>query len=331
MSLVSVVIAVYNGQNVIQDAIRSVQNQSYQNLEIIVVDDGSLDKTYSVVQLMANEDTRIKLIKQKNSGVSAARNKGIENASGKYICFLDADDTYSKEYIAQMVNCMTEYECQLVICGYIEGKKEWKYNKLGRFSGQKICEEIFLLGENHRIFNPCWNKIFLLDIIRQYDVRFPVGMEMGEDEEFVLRYMVNISDFFVLDQALYNYSISDSSITSKQFKIKWAFDQEKIYSIWQSYFKQHEMNCSKLNRYIVKECFLVSVRIMSSNSIKEAGKACKEIFDSSRMKDAANALYGTKEDFLVAKLVKKNQKTEYLVLCFAMGIIRKMKRKILRG
>ena len=331
MSLVSVVIAVYNGQNVIRKAICSVQNQSYKNIEIIVVDDGSSDKTYSIVKEMADFDCRIKLIKQTNSGVSAARNKGMENASGEYICFLDADDTYSVEYVEQMINCMREYACQLVICGYIEGNKEWKYNKSGVFLGQSISEEVFLLGNNHRIFNPCWNKMFMLNVIKKYDVKIPVGMKMGEDEEFVLRYIVHVSEFFVLDKAIYNYSINDTSVTSKPFKIEWAFDQERIYAIWQSYFEHYGMNASKLNRYIVHECFMVSVRIMSSNPVNAASKVCAEIFDSTRMKNAASALHGTEGNFFVAKMVNRNQKAKYLMLCFAMGMIRKAKRKILRG
>ena len=117
MELVSIIIAVYNGVKTIEKSVQSAQCQTYENVEIIVVDDGSTDETFSTVKRIADRDVRVKLVHQKNSGVSAARNRGIEEANGKYICFLDADDAYTDQYVAHMVQTLETNNSELVVCG----------------------------------------------------------------------------------------------------------------------------------------------------------------------------------------------------------------------
>ncbi|MDD2650679.1 MAG: glycosyltransferase family 2 protein [Candidatus Cloacimonadales bacterium] len=100
--LISVIIPAYNAEKLLADSLNSVVNQTYKNFEVIIVNDGSVDKTADICDSFASKDTRIKYTYQDNAGVSMARNKGMEMSSGKYICFLDADDYYSPTYLEKM-------------------------------------------------------------------------------------------------------------------------------------------------------------------------------------------------------------------------------------
>ena len=328
VELVSIIIAVYNGVKTIEKSLQSAQCQTYKNIEIIVVDDGSTDETFSTVKRIADKDIRIKLINQKNSGVSAARNKGIEEANGKYICFLDADDAYTDQYVARMVQMIETNNSELVVCGYMEGEKEWRYNSPGLHQGDSLGKDTFNFGKDLRMFNPCWNKLFLKNIIEINDVKFPVGIEMGEDAEFVLRYITSISSFFVSDELLYVYSVSETSVTSKPFKMKWAFYQERRYFLWDEYFQKKKLDRTDLNYYIVVQMLLIGARIAGSNPMKPAIKVCTEIFYRPCIQQAAKELRKGKKDSIIAKIIRDDQKNCFIVLCFIIGIIRKIKRKM---
>lgn len=328
MELVSIIIAVYNGVKTIEKSVQSAQCQTYENVEIIVVDDGSTDETFSTVKRIADRDVRVKLVHQKNSGVSAARNRGIEEANGKYICFLDADDAYTDQYVAHMVQTLETNNSELVVCGYVEGEKEWRYSSPGLHQGDSLGEDVFKFGKDQRMFNPCWNKLFLKDIIEKDSICFPDGLAMGEDAEFVLKYIISVSNFFVLDELLYVYSVSDTSVTSSPFKLNWAFYQETRYFLWDEYFEKMKLDRMELNHYIVVQMLLIGARVSGSNPIRPAIKVCKEIFYRPRMQQAAMELEHSTKDFLISRLVRKKCECVFLCICLCMGVVRHLKKKV---
>lgn len=114
--LISVIIPVFKVENYVEKCVRSVLNNSYQNLEVICIDDGSPDRCGDILDLLAKEDKRVLAVHQKNSGVSNARNSGLKRASGKYIAFVDSDDYIHPDYFKTMMGCMTENNADLVIC-----------------------------------------------------------------------------------------------------------------------------------------------------------------------------------------------------------------------
>ena len=107
MEKISVIIPVYNGEKYIERCVLSVVNQTYKNIEIMVIDDGSSDRTAEIIDDMRYEDKRIKVVKKKNEGVSSARNCGIEKSTGDYIMFVDADDYIEKDYLMNMYGAMS--------------------------------------------------------------------------------------------------------------------------------------------------------------------------------------------------------------------------------
>lgn len=124
IDLVSIIIPCYNIENEIRFCINSLLNQRYKNLELIIIDDGSSDGTYKVCEELAVYDSRIKLIKQKNKGVSEARNKGLREASGNLICFVDGDDIVSEDYVSILVNNLIKYNADISLSGYTKSLDE---------------------------------------------------------------------------------------------------------------------------------------------------------------------------------------------------------------
>lgn len=118
MNKISVIIPVYNNEEYIEKCIRSVMNQTYTNLEIIVVNDGSTDKSLEICQLLMEEDNRIKLISQRNQGVATARNQALDIATGEYIGFVDSDDWIKSEMYEKLVSKAIEDKADIVECGY---------------------------------------------------------------------------------------------------------------------------------------------------------------------------------------------------------------------
>jgi len=125
--LVSVIVPVYNSEKFIRDTINTVQEQTYQNWELILVNDGSTDKSKEIIEEQIKNDKRIKLIDmEKNSGAAMARNKGISNATGKYVAFIDADDLWNKEKLNKQIKFMQDMECEFSFTGYEFADKNGK-------------------------------------------------------------------------------------------------------------------------------------------------------------------------------------------------------------
>ena len=117
-TVISVIIPMYNSAAVIERCLTSVMRQSFRDIEIIVIDDGSTDHGADVVLELASKDDRIRYIRQENGGVSRARNRGLDEANGEWICFIDSDDAIEEDYLSSMYDCIQETACDIVMCGY---------------------------------------------------------------------------------------------------------------------------------------------------------------------------------------------------------------------
>lgn len=118
-ALISIIVPVYNTQEYIEKCLDSILNQTYKNIEIIVVNDGSFDESKNIIEKMQKSDSRIKLINQKNSGVSVARNVGIKNSKGSYITFVDSDDYVEINYIEELYKCIKKTNSEIAICNFV--------------------------------------------------------------------------------------------------------------------------------------------------------------------------------------------------------------------
>lgn len=221
--LVSIVVPAYNAENYIRKCIDSVLRQSYSNLELVIVNDGSTDRTKEICDLYASLDERVHVIHKKNAGVSAARNRGITEAKGILICFLDSDDWLSPGIIQIGVNkfkdnclnmwgaveflpnSLTKHEC--IVARHLT-REELVANAIYRIPNDK-----YVLGT---YFRAVWGKLFEKEIIDEYAIKFPENLHMGEDAVFLINYLAHISGVNVVADEGYNYNrMNEGSATAK--------------------------------------------------------------------------------------------------------------------
>lgn len=254
---ISVVISTYNAQNYISECLDATINQTYTNLEVIIVDDGSEDDTLSILQSYAAKDSRIKLFRHSNKGVSTTRNKGIQNATGEYIVFFDADDYPEPDLIEAYVNAINEWSEKKVA---LIGTGMFFDNQYNKYVGNKtyILEVAhgYIEGENYvlsrssaamlawlKLFNFVTNKCYDLDIIRKHNILFDSNIHIGEDLKFNLDYLdVEDGNIGIINRALYHYvkrtnnslsvsyhnmDLEDTKAIYKRF-INWEVNQKDV-------------------------------------------------------------------------------------------------------
>lgn len=233
--LVSVIVPIYNVENYLQKCIESVLSQSYQNLELILVNDGSPDNSESIIKHYASLDCRVIPINQSNGGVSSARNKGIKISKGKYILFLDADDYYSNNFVEKMVKCAENNKCDLVSCSFIAFGID-KVPKVKQIKSKILSNiEAISLSLGYNSFNGyVWNKLFKRSIIEKNSLKFENNKSACEDLLFLGKYLNHCKSVFVMEDRLYNYRQNNIGANRSRYSEKGIFDLSLLQSIYVS-------------------------------------------------------------------------------------------------
>ncbi|MEI7668283.1 MAG: glycosyltransferase family A protein, partial [Erysipelotrichaceae bacterium] len=163
MELISVIVPVYNVEKYIDRCVSSILNQTYKNLDIILVDDGSQDKSGQICDEYALKDNRIKVLHKSNGGLSDARNKGIELSKGEYISFVDSDDTISNNFIDKLYNLCVNYSSDISMCYFKQFTSEISFNRehesrIDIFTNIQMLEN--LINEKYVQSTVAWNKLY---------------------------------------------------------------------------------------------------------------------------------------------------------------------------
>lgn len=210
---ISVIVPVYNTHKYLKRCVESICIQSYKNLEIILVDDGSTDGSSDLCDSLAKKDNRIKVIHKKNSGLSDTRNVGIKNSSGSILSFIDSDDYIENNMYKHMLEKMTSNECEIAICGWYVVKNGNRVKSNFKSEPKILTREegIDKLLCNNSFDNFMCNKIFSKELFN--DIAFPVGKKM--EDLATLYKLINKSNKIYLDGIpYYNYFIREDSITN---------------------------------------------------------------------------------------------------------------------
>lgn len=217
----SIIVPVYNGENFIEDCIDSIINQTLKDIEILIINDGSKDNTLNIIESIAKSDSRIKILNQKNSGVSAARNNGISKSRGKYITFVDADDYIDKTMYEKMYKKAEEFNSDIVICNVndvLNGNKKVSLNlNEGIIDIRKLTESEFLSNEYFKLGTAVWHKIFKSNLIKENKIKFINYSEVAsEDTLFNYEAMLKAKRLYCIEEALYDYKINENSLTKSK-------------------------------------------------------------------------------------------------------------------
>lgn len=220
MDLISVIIPIYNVRKYISRCINSVIGQSYSQIEIILVDDGSTDGSSAVCDKFAKKDSRIRVIHKKNAGVSVARNVGIENSKGKYICFLDSDDFLPKRSLEWLYQGVFNEDVELSIGSWtMIGAKGVRSNQYEKQKVSRAEKENFIQALNMPEMKGPVAKLFCAEIIKNNNLSFPENILVSEDTIFVYQYLKHCNNIQVLDKNVYYYNrLSINSATTKYYE-----------------------------------------------------------------------------------------------------------------
>ena len=228
MTKISIIVPVYNIEKYLPKCLDSLLNQTFKDIEIICVNDGSTDNSSQVLADYEQKDSRIKIITQENAGVSSARNRGIEVAQSEYIMFLDGDDYYTKDACEVAYNNITTNESDIAVFGMIE--KYWLLFKNGRVN--KSIKKALMTEEPDlwKFQTFCWNKIYKTDFIKRNKIVFPFGIKTSEDGIFSLICMFNKPKYSFIDKSLYVYRKSRVGSATASFSgIKNDFEAFKFF------------------------------------------------------------------------------------------------------
>lgn len=225
--LISIIVPVYNGQKYLNDCIDSILNQDYQNIEVIIVNDGSKDKSPNIIDEYASKDERIKPIHQKNGGVSSARNAALNIAKGRYICLVDQDDCIAKNYLTYFYNLIVENKVQIALCpkaNRFTGKistdcVDISNDKVEVWSGEKAAMEMLY----YNIIIGPWNKMISRDLIEANNIRFNPNFFGGEGFSFSVECFQRADRVAVGAKKVYLYRVDNSESGTTKFSLNMMY------------------------------------------------------------------------------------------------------------
>lgn len=233
MKKISFIIPVYNAENFIERCLTNLLKYEGEDVEFIIINDGSTDSSDKIIEKYAKKDDRIIYINKENTGVSNSRNIGIKKASGEYIIFIDIDDYLEENSINKLIDLLNTNYADLYIMPYYLKKSENEekidysifYNKI--YDTKENISKLILNfisyvdEEGNRIQNlmgSIWSKVFRLDIIKKYNIFMNENIEITEDTNFLIEYMAHCKNIKVIDYYFYHYTIENSKSLTTKYK-----------------------------------------------------------------------------------------------------------------
>ena len=230
--LVSIIVPVYNGEKTIERCLRSIQNQSYSNIEVLVVNDGSSDHTDRIIKKYAQRDSRFRYIEKENSGVSDSRNVAMAEAKGDYFQFVDGDDWLVKQATEEFVNTALTYGCDMVISDFYRVCGRRIYTKGHIDAGPVITRmkyaEYMMEAPANFYYGVLWNKFFRADIIRTFALKCSLQLDWCEDFQFNLEYLQYVGKVGVIRKPLYYYVKTKGSLVDTQVNFQQSIRTKRI-------------------------------------------------------------------------------------------------------
>ena len=221
--LISVIVPVYRVEEYLERCVKSILSQTYKNLEVILVDDGSPDQCPAICDACAEKDVRVKVIHQENKGLSGARNAGIDAASGEYLAFVDSDDYVSPHFIEELYQLLQDTDCAIGQCrfSYVKGDGlvEEGDSAFCIYRGESLMEQLYGPEEKATCFVVAWNKLYRAELFKETGIRYPEG-RIHEDEATTYRLFHEAKKLAFLDRALYGYYTENGGSITSVFSAK---------------------------------------------------------------------------------------------------------------
>lgn len=316
MDLVSVVVPVYNTEEYVAECVRSILGQSHSNIELILVDDGSTDGSLRICEEFALSDSRVRVKSQPNSGVSAARNNGLADARGQYVCFVDSDDAIRPDYVERMLNAAASGDVDAVFCNYeyLYGKRYVKKKPrlpAGTYDTGEIMSTLVDDGTLSGILlGSVWCALYRMSVISRAGVLFRQNIRRNEDGLFNIEYCLNARRIRLLsDDYLYVYRQTGSSSTRdwRSITAEIALATDEIVKVCRPFASEMRLD-EQLKARRVTEAFWSVLAICSSRN-HESGRAIVKLLEASLSDEELRESY---------RYVDASRMNIYKRLCFCL-------------
>lgn len=336
----SIIIPIYNAERYLTECIDSVLALKSGDWQLILVNDGSTDSSENICRLYSEKDSRILYLEQKNAGVSAARNNGIKNAEGEWITFLDADDMLSPD--AFEIIDLAEQKDKMIVARHTNRKGQYSVSeKIQRISGSELQKSILNLcsfkkeHSNVTAINDynrwsCWGRFYRTGAIRDFDTRFPVGIKLGEDLLFCLRFAQEIDNVLINESVIYFYRKNEQSVT-QHFQQNRVENTVKLVEGAAKNVLQE--NKKSLNVFVIdrvaKCCLDYYTDLRSGLNDDTAAVKLKDLCNLPEFKSAvsecdySNLALGKKNAFFNGYTLWFLKRKKYKILIFTLRILRK--------
>lgn len=331
---ISIIVPIYNAERYLEKCIKSILNQTFTNFELILVNDGSKDSSGEICKNFAKIDNRIIYIDKENGGSSSAKNVGLDISHGRYIEFVDSDDTIDKEYVEYLFKGTEDEEVDLCVGNVAFVKKAKtafeRREALVRFGFFTLQEYLKFYPEYmpNAIVGAPWNKLFKRDIIQKNQLRFNENLKNNEDTQFNYLYLEKCRKVYVSDWPYYNYMDWGNDSASKSYI-------EDVFNIYLSTYRKAIVFLKKVGMYEYNEAFtkryFIGLVIGSINSIVvkapygilKKRKKIQEILNNQEVQDAVDDLKYTDKKKRIAVWLIRSKRVNLLYGMFVLNKIRK--------
>lgn len=332
--VISIIIPVYNVETYIGQCLKSISDQTYKDFEVLIIDDGSIDRSQQIYKGFESKDKRFVSFKQENKGPSAARNLGIENAKGEFIAFIDADDYIDKNYLQELVNTLQSNVADLACCGYFErsvfNDKPFPvldFSALEYNNKDNFIHELF-----HGTSGVLWAKLFQSKVIRENKLLLDPNIKMSEDLIFVLEYTLKINKIAILDKYLYFYNRLNEKGISSQHDLSYIKDLELSNKaidliVQENNWLSPEVEHFKNNRISTLLLLLSNKIVLTNKKFSNSKRKLKDILSNEYIDKHIHALKpDTIKDRLSLYLLKRSWFLFYNYYCKIIDYLKRIKR-----
>lgn len=334
MDLVSVIVPVYNVEKYVGDCVSSILNQTYKNIEVLLIDDGSGDWSGQIIDCIAAKDNRVVVFHLKNGGVAQARNYGIHQAKGKYLAFVDGDDQMAPDFLEKAVNAIRNAE-------YVSGAFETVNEKnerhmidyMAAYEAQVSCGAYLKKMIEYQAgayWGANWGKLYIAGIVKNNHIEFETNISFAEDFRFNIQYLMYVRTISLIHIPTYYYRIDTQSSLSKKAREPLKY-WEEYYELYNRYiqvyqhhniYKEVELGISKF----LLGAYLAVLRVcvyQEKMKLKDATKICTRLDGNVDVQKAATRCVSLNgKTGIYAKLISTNHSK---LIVIAMKVARWMK------
>lgn len=312
--MLSIIVPTYNVKSYIEECVDSLLNQKFVDCEIIIVDDGSTDGSSEVCDKLQLKDSRIKVVHQKNGGLSAARNTGLKHAKGEYLSFIDSDDIVSPSMFSDLINTLEKNKADVAVCNFEV------FNKKSHYKSSRYKDEVIDYSSENQVkfygaaLDSSCNRVYRAEVIRKHGLMFePKSKVAQEDYWFLLRLFTHISRIVTVSSCFYKYRERGSSITKSHSDgdiTKRCIDFLVLSKVYISQNTNREYNGFLNYAYI--NMFMASINNASDTKPSTIRTIIKSYFEEPQFSDAIS------KDSLSKVLCGSGLKHKYDMMCYSL-------------